>query len=634
MIHLMRKYQKSLLTVLIVLIIGPFVLWGGFSPSSCRSQQAADVAVVATVGNTPISAVEFQEQLNQEAQMRERRTGQRPTFQDLQEDGTAERTLEGIINSTLLDIEVQKLNFNVPRSFLQEILKRNENFKDENGEFSPKLWNAWLDANSHSNWNAIYADLQSDLGRQVLMNRVMAPARVTDEEIRKKFEEEHTKLKIKYVKIDPEIVPTDEQIKQEYDKDPARYQIPEKKTAEFVAVSLIPPLPPLAEELVSRARGGEDFAALAKEHSVVSSAKENGGDMGWTEDSENVPDRMQPLFDVPVGTVSDPIATGNAYYIYKVTGERTDEQTGLRSIQTSQIVLRAELDEDERAKRQETAETVAAKAKETGDLAAAAAEAGLTVQTAQSFSPKSVTIENISKADVYVFRTKVSELAQGEISDLIEAREHLYVAQVTAVEAPVPQPLEAVREDVEKDAINTIRSSPERAQEIDDLVKKITPQVHSLEEVIAALPDIKLEINETEEFTRKDPLYQQGLFVRTDDIFEAVGRKEPGAFSGPIASLMAEQYFIELVSKTPPTDEDWADLWPEEEERLRNDALRTKRNQLLMDYVADLRERVSKQGSPDYMSITRDFVSINKILAPDDTDFEEEDASDETSPNP
>ena len=56
MVHLMRKYKKSILTVLIVLIIGPFVLWGGYAGRSrmARGKKAPTGPVpVATVGVGP-----------------------------------------------------------------------------------------------------------------------------------------------------------------------------------------------------------------------------------------------------------------------------------------------------------------------------------------------------------------------------------------------------------------------------------------------------------------------------------------------------------------------------------------------------------------------------------------------------
>ena len=104
--------------------------------------------------------------------------------------------------------------------------------------------------------------------------------------------------------------------------------------------------------------------------------------------------------------------------------------------------------------------------------------------------------------------------------------------------------------------------------------------------------------------------------------------KEPGALGGPLMSPMSgEPYFVELTKKTPPTDADWADLWPKEEKELRDNALTAKRNQMLMDYVIDLRGRVAKQGSPDYVVITKDLAAMNKILAPEKTESTEEDTS-------
>ena len=451
----------------------------------------------------------------------------------------------------------------------------------------------------------------------------MAPARVLDSDLKKEFTDNFTKIQVKYVDIDPKITPTDEQVKAEYDKDPTKYQITEKRDAEFVAISLVPPRPPIVDDLITRARNNEDFAELAKKNSQGPDAQ-SGGAMGWTEQGPNDADYLTPLFQVPVGGVSDAIESGGAYYIYKVEEEKTSEATGGRSVNARRIVIRPKLEDAERTAREEKASAIAAKAKESKDLAAAAAEAGVSVAATLGVGADSTTAENLAPEDVRAFAKDLGAVEDGAVSDVIKARMNLYVAKVTKVTPPVAQPLEAVRDKAVADAIESIRRSSERQEEVKKLSEEIAAAAHSLPGIVAKYPQLNLEIKESKEFTRKDYLFSEGLMVQTVDVYAALGAKDPGAFAGPIRGFRGNQYFVELMKKTPPTDENWANDWSKEEPQLRRMALASKRNQLLSDYLAHLRELTNRT-----MPIQRDFVAIAKVLGTDREESDQAAAEDE-----
>lgn len=85
-----------------------------------------------------------------------------------------------------------------------------------------------------------------------------------------------------------------------------------------------------ATAVLARAKGGEDFTALAKQTSDDPSAKDNGGDYGFavTKTNSNVPPEViNALFSLKTGQVSDLILAspvlfgqGPSYQIVKVTG--------------------------------------------------------------------------------------------------------------------------------------------------------------------------------------------------------------------------------------------------------------------------------------------------------------------------
>ena len=613
MLHWMRKHMKWILIIIMIMIIPAFVVWGGFRKGSGKDKRDSKAqAVVATVGTYPISAAAYRRRLNDEANRRARSQyggGERPTYEQMVVDGTAERVLDTLIDSVLLEIAAEKAGFVFDRDYLVERLKEDASFQNgETGEFDAAIWNQWVASQENANWNAIYADVANRVSREMLLKQVVSPARVTDGEIREQFTESYTKLQIRWVAVDPEIEPTEDKIQAQYDENPTRYESPEERTIECVAVSLTPPRPPLADQLVERLRAGEDFAQLAEENSEGPLA-EKGGDMGWLKERENAPANLAALFEIPVGAVSDVIQAGGIYYICMVDEEKTDEESGERSVKARQIVLKPTLDEVEKKAREEQADRIAAKAKESGDLAATAAEAGFTVTTVTGVSIESMQLEGIPQADLYALRGGLVALAEGEISEVLAGREHLYVAKVTAIVPAVLQALEDVRDKVVKDASNAVRQSPERREEVRSLAQKVADQADSPEAALAKFPELGLEIKESKEFKRTDWLFQDGLQAQCTEIFSVLEGKDPGAFAGPVSGFGGQAYLVELVKRSGPSEEDWESEWPVKEEELRTRALSAKKNMLVMDYLAALRERAG-QDNP----VLRNWAAINEIL--------------------
>jgi hypothetical protein len=74
----------------------------------------------------------------------------------------------------------------------------------------------------------------------------------------------------------------------------------------------------LAESLSSRARLGEDFAALARQHSQDDGSASQGGDLGLFAKGTMVPPFDEAAFSLEPGQVSDPVETAFGLHIIRV----------------------------------------------------------------------------------------------------------------------------------------------------------------------------------------------------------------------------------------------------------------------------------------------------------------------------
>ncbi len=78
-----------------------------------------------------------------------------------------------------------------------------------------------------------------------------------------------------------------------------------------------------ATELLRRARGGEDFAALATEHSEDTGSARRGGDLGWNPRGRMVAAFDEAQFSIEPGSVGEELVESTyGYHIIRVEGRR------------------------------------------------------------------------------------------------------------------------------------------------------------------------------------------------------------------------------------------------------------------------------------------------------------------------
>ncbi len=586
--NLMRRHKKWFLLFLILFIGIPMLFFGipSFFGQSSSPQQDQ---VLATVGGMPIYASEFRRTLDEEAQRRSQQMGgERPTFAELAADGTADQVLQALVDRAFISIKEQEKGYTFRREILENNLKKLPMVQDENGNFNPEAWNYWIQQGF--DWNAIYADMQNQLMRELFLETITAPAaRVLDKELEETLEDNETKLRIRYIKVEPPVSLDEEAIRAHYEENSENYRSLDQKTAEFSTISLKPDPPAIAFDVLERAQAGDDFAELANEYSDISAG--NGGEMGWMRQGVSEPDHRRPLYDLAAGEVSELVPAPSGYYIYKIDEEREDEDTGEREVFARQILFRVDLDDEEREDRLAMAQSIADELMESDDFASVLETYNLSYFTTGSFNNESVEIEGISANDARTFRITFQGRDPEDFSvEVIAGQDNIYLARLIEVIPGTVQPFEEVRDRVESDAILRFERSDEYQELTAEYASKIKEQAESLDDIAALFPELEAVPVETREFNRQEYLFQDQVYLQTAEVYEAVGRGEPGEMAGPLQGFLGDTYFIELVERVSPSIED-REQWTEKLDELRMQMLKMYENALLQDYLLDLRER-------------------------------------------
>ena len=114
--------------------------------------------------------------------------------------------------------------------------------------------------------------------------------------------------------------PGEDEIRQFFADHPETLRDPERVRLSHILVAMDPddPDPALASALGLKLRAEhEDFAELARRHSICASAP-GGGDLGWIRPRDVDPALADAAFSQVVGTVSDPVRTPYGYHLLKV----------------------------------------------------------------------------------------------------------------------------------------------------------------------------------------------------------------------------------------------------------------------------------------------------------------------------
>ena len=214
------------------------------------------------------------------------------------------------------------------------------------------------------------------------------------------------------------------------------------------------------EDVLREARGGADFAELARKHSKDDSAAQ-GGDMGFVNRGQLLPALDTALFALKEGEVTDVLESAFGLHLLKAVERQEDEVMDLDEVR-EQIVDALTLERGS-AKAARAAEEDRERVLDGAPLADVASKRGIELSETRLFSAGE-TLDEIG--DVEDFYRAALSLKPGQVGPIIPTPEALYLMDVAERVEPAIPPLDKVKERIRETLVR--RKARERAQEKGD----------------------------------------------------------------------------------------------------------------------------------------------------------------------
>src|ERR1700674_1045422 len=198
---------------------------------------------------------------------------------------------------------------------------------------------------------------------------------VGPDELQDEFRYKNEKVKLDYALIKPDeleakITPDEAEIRAAYEKNKAKYQVPERRIVRYALVDVnqirqtlqisddqlkaqyqaniqsyqvpnrvhvqhillmtvgktdaeVEEIKKKAEDILKQAKQGGKFEDLAKKYSEDPGTKDKGGDLGWIVQGQTVPEFEKTAFGLNKGKMSDLVKTQYGFHIIKVLDKET-----------------------------------------------------------------------------------------------------------------------------------------------------------------------------------------------------------------------------------------------------------------------------------------------------------------------
>jgi len=455
----------------------------------------------------------------------------------------------------------------------------------------------------------------------------VGPAELQDE-----FRNKNEKVKLDYALIKPEdlegkISPDDSEVRTAYEKNKAKYQVPERRVARYALVDVnqirqgvqvsddmlklqyqaniqqyqvpnrvhvehilfmtvskttdaeVEEVKKKADDVLKQVKKGGKFEDLAKKYSEDPGSKDKGGDLSWITQGQTVPEFEKTAFSLGPGQVSDLVKTQYGFHIIKVLEK---ESAHTKAFEEVKDTLRPNLLLNQAEKQaSDLADQLSVAIRQSNKISLddLAKQYHLTVNETR---PVSATDPLLELADSKEAKNAIFLLHQGELNPPVQTARGYVILSLKSIQPAHQGSLEEVRDRVITDLKR--EKSTELAK---SKAEELTKRVKAGEKFDAAARALSLDPKAS------DPLARDGSIPGA-----ASGKQVGAAFNlkaGDVAaplSLGQNWLVYRVAEKTEANPVDF----DKQKKQLTDDLLQSKRNLAFEAFRTALDNRLKQEG--------------------------------------
>jgi peptidyl-prolyl cis-trans isomerase D len=623
-----KLFSRIFLGVIVLVLSGGMLLY--LVPTGPGSTQLA-TDTVAKVGDQTITVAEIRQQLNQIKQ-----TNQVPP---MLEPYYAQRILQQLLLEKEMEYEAEQLGIRVSNDEIADRIKLILPAAFNGGTpIAPDQYAALVQQRTQMSVSQFEEQVRQGMLQEKFQKLVTDGISAGPAELQEEFVYRNEKVKLDYAYIKPEdllakITVSDAEINAAYEKNKAKYQVPEKRVVRYAIVDVnqvrqgtqisddqlkaqyqkniqdyqvpnrvhvehillmtvnkpdaeVEEIKKKAEDILSQAKKGSTFEDLAKKYSEDPGTKDKGGDLGWIIQGQTVPEFEKAAFSLPKGSISDLVKTQYGFHILKIIDKESAHTKPFDEVKDAirTPLLLSEADK----KAADIADKLSQAIRQSNKVSLddLAQQYHLTVGETRPVAATDPLLELGNSQDVKV-SDSIFRLRQGDLSLPIHTDRGYLVLSIKQILPSHQGTLDEVRDKVVAE-LKQQKASEEARTKADQLVAK----TKAGEKFDAAAKSLGLETKTSDDFARAGSISN----VASGKQLGAAFKMKAGDV-GPPLNLGANWLVYTVVDKQEPKPEDF----DKQKKEITDAVLQNKRSLAFEAFRTALEARLKKEGKLQMM---------------------------------
>jgi len=620
MLDFMRRQRSALKWVWVILIfifsvtlVTLYIPFGDLPNVSITND-------VASVGNDSISAREFQTAYRNYI---DRMRGQL-TPEMLRAFRFEHQIMDALVMRHVMTEQARRLGLNASVADIEQRILENPAFREAGNFIGRARYQAIL-AQNNLTIEEFESGVRDDIMTDKLKSFVTAGVTVSDKEVETEYKRRNEKAKLDYFVIDPaklddKVTLTDQDKRDYYEKNKAKYNVPEKRQARYIFVETvkmrsqvtvsdselrqyyeqhqseyrlpdrvsaqhilfktqekkpeeIAAIRQKARDVLERAKKGEDFESLAKQFSEDTSAA-NGGDLGSFTRGQMVPEFEQVAFSLTPGAISDLVQTQFGIHIIKVKEKQEARNRPFEELKEAVRPIVSTRKAEQKVS--DVAQQIAVELVSNKDLNAVAQKFAVEVKETGLVEPGQPIPELGNAAEL---ERRMAMMAKGEIGTAIPVERGYVVPMLTEIAPAHPASFEEaqtkVAADVKAEKVQLLAT--EKGNQVQELIK-------AGKDLATAAKTVGAEIKTSELLTRGASVPDFGSIAEFDkEIFSL-----PIGKAGTPSTISGKTFAFSVKERQEINPEEMKKSM----ETVRTEVVPGKREQYFSAYMQEIRKKM------------------------------------------